>query len=124
MKVGRREFIGGAGLAGCGLLAGCGRLPWQNQPPAKVPRIGFLSPGTRESRAPLIDKLLEGLHEHGYVEGQTIVIEYRFSGGDDARLPGLAAELVQLPVDLILASGVASYAAKDASSMIPIVLGG
>jgi ABC-type uncharacterized transport system substrate-binding protein len=108
-------------VVGIGLLSG-----W---PPAdlgaeKVPRIGFLAVGTREGRAFMIEGFLRGLREHGYVEGQNIVIEYRFSEGRNERLPELAAELVALKVDLILASGSpASFAAKDATRTIPIVMG-
>src|SRR5262245_27476769 len=109
------------------ILIGFGALPgWE--PPglgaANVPRIGFLGVGTRENRTFLIDGLLQGLREHGYVEGQNIVIEYRFSEGRNDRLPELAAELVNLKVDLIVASGSpASFAAKRATSTIPIVMG-
>jgi putative tryptophan/tyrosine transport system substrate-binding protein len=109
-------------LVGCGLLAGCElpRLPWQ-----KVSRIGFLGVGTRESRRFLIDGLVEGLREHGYEEGKSILIEYRFSEGRDDRLAELAAELIAVPVDLIVASGsAASFAAADATETIPIVMGG
>jgi putative ABC transport system substrate-binding protein len=82
----------------------------------KVPRIGFLAVGSREGRAFMIDGFLRGLLEHGYVEGQNILIEYRFSEGRNERLPALAAELVALRVDLILASGSpASFAAKNAT---------
>lgn len=123
MRLSRRQVVQGAGVVGLGLVAGCGPLPGQARSP-KVPTIGFLSPGTPENRAPLIARFREGLTEHGYTEGQNVVIEYRFSGADDTRLPALASELVQLPVDLILASGTASYAAKAATSTIPIVLGG
>jgi putative ABC transport system substrate-binding protein len=91
---------------------------------AGVPRIGFLAIGTRENRGFLIEGLLRGLREHGYVEGQNILIEYRFSEGHNERLPELAAELVTLKVDLIVASGSpASFAAKNATSTIPIVMG-
>jgi putative ABC transport system substrate-binding protein len=122
----RREFMQGAlALAGFSLLSGCATLPLPGQQAAKVPRIGFLAVGSREGRAPLIEALLQGLREHGYVEGQNIVIEYRFSEGRDDRLPELAAELVDLKVDLIVASGTpASFAAKQATSTIPIVMGG
>src|SRR5262245_39153449 len=90
----------------------------------KVPRIGFLAVGTRDGRAFVIDGFLRGLREHGYVEGQNILIEYRFSESRNERLPELAAELVSLKVDLILASGSpASFAAKDATRTIPIVMG-
>jgi len=69
--------------------------------------------------------LLDGLRERGYEEGQNLLIEYRFSEGRDERLPVLAAELVDLKVDLIVASGTpASAAARQATSSIPIVMGG
>ena len=121
----RRQFVQAAGIAGLGVLAGCGRLPFQAEQPAKVPRIGFLAVGSREGRAFLIEGLLQGLREYGYAEGQNIVIEYRFSEDRDDRLPELAAELVDLQVDLIVASGTpASFAAKQATSTIPLVMGG
>jgi putative tryptophan/tyrosine transport system substrate-binding protein len=122
----RRQFLRGTlALAGLSLLSGCGMLPLPGQQAGKVPRIGFLAVGSREGRAPLIEAFLQGLREHGYVEGQNIVIEYRFSEGRDDRLPQLAAELVDLEVDLIVASGTpASFAAKQATSTIPIVMGG
>jgi putative ABC transport system substrate-binding protein len=90
----------------------------------KAPRIGFLAVGTREGRAVLIDGFLLGLREHGYVEGRNIVLEYRFSEGRNERLPDLAAELVASQVALIIASGTpASFAARQATSTIPIVMG-
>jgi putative tryptophan/tyrosine transport system substrate-binding protein len=120
----RRRFLQGSlALAGLGLLTGCEppRLPWQ---PAKVPRIGFLATGSREGRKFLVEGFLQGLREHGYEEGQNIVIEYRFSDDRDERLPELAAELVDLKVDAILASGTpAGLAARQATSTIPIVMG-
>jgi putative ABC transport system substrate-binding protein len=65
------------------------------------------------------------LREHGYIDGQNIVIEYRFSDDDDSRLPALVAELLALNVRLIVASGTpASLAAKNATKTIPIVMGG
>src|SRR5881409_2402840 len=101
----RRQFLHGSlGLASLGLLSGCGMLPLPGQQAAKVPRIGFLAVGSRDGRPFLIEGLLQGLREHGYVEGENIVIEYRFSEDRDDRLPQLAAELVDLKVDLIVAS--------------------
>jgi ABC-type uncharacterized transport system substrate-binding protein len=118
----RRQLLRvGLALVGFGLLPG-----WEAPGLAagKVPRIGFLAVGSREGRAFLIEGFLQGLREHGYVVGQSIVIEYRFSEGQNDRLPGLAAELVNLKVDLILASGSpASLAAKQATTTIPIVMG-
>ena len=118
----RRQFLQcSLALAGIGLLSGCEKSP----SPATVPRIGFLAVGSRDGRAFLINGFLQGLREHGYVEGQNIAIEYRFSEDRDDRLPELAAELVNLKVALIVASGTpASFAAKQATSTIPIVMGG
>jgi ABC-type uncharacterized transport system substrate-binding protein len=98
---------------------------WPGQQTGKAPRIGFLAVGSREGRAFLIEGFRQGLREHGYIEGQNIVIEYRFSEDRNDRLPALAAELVVLKVNLIVASGTpASFAAKQATSTVPIVMGG
>src|SRR2546425_13344308 len=94
----RRLLQGALALAGFSLLSGCEKGP-------KASRIGFLAVGSREGRAFLIEGFLQGLREHGYVEGQNIVIEYRFSEDRNDRLPELAAELGALKVDLIVASG-------------------
>lgn len=119
----RRQLLqGGAALAGLSLLSGRDATGRET---AKVARIGFLAVGSREGRAFLIEGFRQGLREQGYVEGQNIVIEYRFSGDRNDRLPALAAELVALKVQLILASGTpASFAARDATRTIPIVMGG
>jgi putative tryptophan/tyrosine transport system substrate-binding protein len=92
------------------------------QPPAKVSRIGVLSPGCLPP-SPTLDVLLQGLRDLGYVDGQTVAIEWRYSEGRAERFPDLAAELVRLPVDLIVAiSTPAALAAKHATSTIPIVM--
>jgi putative ABC transport system substrate-binding protein len=71
----------------------------------------------------MLEELLQGLRELGYIEGQTILIEYRFSEQGDDRLPALAAELVTIPVELIVVSGTpAVFAAAQATSTIPIVM--
>ncbi|HZO27095.1 MAG TPA: ABC transporter substrate-binding protein [Chloroflexota bacterium] len=119
---GRRRILHGSlALTGLGLLTGCQLpgLPWQA---ARVPRIGLLAPGPREARAHLNAGLLHGLRELGYAEGQNIAIEYRFSESN-AHLPALAAELVGLAVDVIVATGgtPAPLAAKQATATIPIV---
>jgi putative tryptophan/tyrosine transport system substrate-binding protein len=117
-RLSRRRLLQGAlALALSSFLSGC-------EKPGKAPRIGFLAVGSREGRAFVIEGFLLGLRERGYVEGQNIVIEYRFSEGRNDRLPELAAELVNLKVKLILASGSpASFAAKEATRTIPIVMG-
>ena len=92
------------------------------QQAAKVARIGYL--GDTPAAAPhLRDAFLQGLRDLGYVEGRNVVIEYRFAEGKAERLPALAAELVALKVDVIVASGgtPGALAAKQASSVLPIV---
>src|SRR5436190_19843948 len=106
-RLSRRQFVVGA--AGTALLAGCGRLPGQAQAPAKVPRVGLL--GASDASNPVWEGLRAGLLEFGYVDGQNIRLEFRSSEGDDERLPALAAELVSVPVDLIVTEGVAATAA-------------
>ena len=122
--IGRRRLLrGGLALAGLGLLGGCDIASRFAHQTARVPVIGFLATGSREGRAHLIAGFLQGLRELGYVEGQSIAIEYRFGAGSDELL-ALATELVQLRVDVILASAApASFAAQRATSTIPIVLG-
>ena len=92
------------------------------QNPAKVPRIGYLSAGP-SGPSPNIEVFRQGLRALGYVEGQTIAIEYRYAAGRDDRLADLAAELVRLKVELIVTdSSPAARAAKQASKTIPIVM--
>ena len=93
------------------------------QQPGKVPRIGFLSPGGAMSSP--TDAFRQGLRDLGYVEGQNLVMDYRWADGDLARLPALAAELVRLRVDVLVAvTNLAVLAAKQATSTIPIVFAG
>jgi ABC-type uncharacterized transport system substrate-binding protein len=121
----RRHFLRTSlALTGLGVLSACQlpRLPWQV---ARVPRIGFLASGSPEGRSFLVEGFLQGMREHGYVAGENIDIVYRFSGDHDDMLPVLAAELADSAVQLIVTSGVpASFAARDATDTIPIVLGG
>jgi putative ABC transport system substrate-binding protein len=91
------------------------------QPLAKMPRIGILALGTPPHQG--IDALRHGLQELGYVEGQTIAFEIRWAEFQFERLPALAAELVRLPVDVLVTHGPQGVrAAKDATSTIPIVM--
>jgi len=88
---------------------------------SRIPRIGVLSPGSLGPSRPL-DAFREGLRGHGYVEGQSIIIEYRFDDARPERLPDLAAELVRLKVDIIVTVNTpASQAARNATKTIPIV---
>jgi len=85
-------------------------------------RLGWLSPASAADGLPNLEALRAGLRELGYVEGQNITIEARWADGRSERLPGLAAELVRLPVDVLCTAGTpASSAAKQATSTIPIV---
>jgi ABC-type uncharacterized transport system substrate-binding protein len=90
---------------------------------AKVPRIGFLDAISSDFASYRVDRLRAGLRELGYVEGKNIVIEYRWADGKYERLPGLAAQLVQLKVDVIVAASTnAIQAAQRATTTIPIVM--
>jgi putative tryptophan/tyrosine transport system substrate-binding protein len=115
----RREFITLLGGA-----AASWPLAARSQQVSSVPRIGYLSPGSA-SPGPLnyYDEFRRELRELGYVEGQNIVIDYRFADGKFDRLPQLATELVQLNVDVIVSVVTqASLAAKNATRTIPIVI--
>jgi len=110
----RREFIGS--VAGCVLAAPFGATA---QSAARPPRIGILA----NYEAPQWDGFRGGLRELGYIEGRTILIEWRWAEGRVDRYPAQASELVQAKVDLIVTSGTpAALAAKEATGSIPIVM--
>jgi putative ABC transport system substrate-binding protein len=94
----------------------------------RVPRIGWLSPGIPPTPSapvhPTLDGFLRGLRELGYIEGQTILVEYRYAEGKFERFPDLAADLARLKVDVIVTGGgpASLKAAREASSSIPIVM--
>ena len=113
----RREFI--SSLAG-GLVAA--PLAAEAQQAAKMPRIGHLASGADPSDL-LREAFLQRLRELGYVEGRDVVIEYRSAEGKLERLPALAAELVALKVDVIVAAAgtVTALAARQATGTLPIV---
>ncbi len=93
------------------------------QQPTKIPRIGFLSATSLSIISARIEALRQGLRELGYVEGKNIVIEWRSAEGKADLLPALAAELVRLKVDIIVAAGTTdTRAAKEATNTIPIVM--
>ena len=95
------------------------------QQPKKVHRIGYLSSSNAASESARFELIRLALRELGYVEGQNIAIEHRYAEGKLDRLPELAAELVRLKVDIIMASGGSGpiQAAKNATKTIPIVMG-
>jgi len=114
----RRTFMT---LVSGGLLAV--PLAAEAQQARKVPRVGVLAGQSAEISPPILT-LREGLRELGYVEGQNIAIEWRWAQGKDERYPDLAAELVNLKVDVIVAPTTAgAQAAQRATKTIPIVMG-
>ena len=93
------------------------------QQQSKVARIGYLAGSSVTDNAHLVQAFREALRELGYVEGKNLVIEYRYAEGNFERLPDLAAELVRLRVDVIVAVGdPVILVAKQATSTIPIVM--
>ena len=113
----------GSVLALLALGAAARPLAAKAQQAGKVYRIGYLSAPTRASVEPGLQAFLRALRELGWVEGQNLIIEYRWAEGKVERLPDLAAELVRLKVDVIVApAGSAALAAKNATSSIPIVM--
>lgn len=99
------------------LLALLAPLAADAQPPANVPRIGYLA----QDDAPFLKAFQQGLRELGYIEGRNIVIEVRRAEGRRDRLPALATELLQLKVDVIV-TWLAAQAAKQATTTVPIVI--
>jgi ABC-type uncharacterized transport system substrate-binding protein len=113
----RRAFVAGSlGLLAVPLAAGAQRS-------GQVPRIGYIGNGSPTTPAsPQLEAFRQGLRELGYIEGQTVTIEYRWAEGNSDRLPALAADLARLKVDVIVLSGSpAIRAARDATSTIPLV---
>src|SRR5262245_53623812 len=114
----RRILLYGLGV---GLLAA--PVATEAQDAAKVARIGVLAPGSRDTGPHLREAFRQGLRDLGYVEGRNVVIEARFAEGKHERYAALAAELVALKVDVIVASGgtPGALAAKQATKSIPVV---
>jgi putative ABC transport system substrate-binding protein len=93
------------------------------QQPTRIPRIEYLSGSPLSAMAYRIEPFLQGLRELGYTEGKNIIIEWRYAEGKLNRLPGLAAELVRLKVEVIVTGGPgATRPAKEATITIPIVM--
>ena len=115
----RRKLI--VALGAGGLVASFGSSA--QQPPTRIPRIGLLSPFTANDTAVWHRAFQQGLRDLGWFDGKNISIEYRYADGRDDRLPDLAADLVRLKVDIIVAAVTADVsAAKNATKTIPIVM--
>jgi putative ABC transport system substrate-binding protein len=89
------------------------------QPPAKIPRVGILSPADSD-KTPIFDAFRQGLRDLGWVEGRDIILEFRLARGDFTLLPEMAEELVSLPVDVIVSDAGLQLLAR-ATRTIPIV---
>ena len=111
----RRELI--AGLAGAAWWPTAARA----QQPAKLPTIGFLGASTPAGWSQWVPAFERRLRELGWIEGRTVAIEYRWAEGRSERYAEIAAEFVRLKVDVIVTVGSAVSAAKQATSVIPIV---
>ena len=114
--IGRREFIALLGGA-----AAAWPVAARAQQPTRPPIIGFLGTNTPSAQNRWTSAFLRRLREHGWIEGQTVVIEYRWAEGRTERFTELATEFVRLNVDVIVTLGAAVVAAKQATSVIPIV---
>jgi putative ABC transport system substrate-binding protein len=112
----RRKFITLLGGAAAWPLAASA------QQTGKVSRIGFLGPSSPALERHLVDAFRQKLRELGHVEGENLVIEYRWAEGQDEQLPSLAVELVRLKPDVIVTTGTpGTLAARQATSTIPII---
>ncbi len=116
----RRKFLT---LLGSGTAASAIVWPFASRAQqSKMPVVGFLRSSTAHGSAHLVAAFLLGLKEGGFVEGRNVAVEYRWANDQTDRLPELAAQLVQRPVDVLFAGASgAALAAKAATSKIPIV---
>ena len=90
---------------------------------AQTPRVGFLWIGSASPPSPLVTSFQQGLRDLGWIDGQNVIVEYRYAEGKPERFDAFAAELAQTPVDVIVAGPApAIYAAKKATSTVPIVI--
>ena len=110
----RREFILAVGGAAAWPLAARAQ-------PAAMPVIGFLDPTSPDAEGYRLRAFCQGLKESGYVEGENVAIEYRWAENQIDRLPELAADLVRRRVAVLVTRSTGVFAAKSATSTIPVV---
>ena len=113
----RRDFF----ISLLGGAAATWPLMARAQQPAKPPTIGLLGTASASAWGPWTGAFAQRLRELGWIEGRTVAIEYRWAEGRPERFASIAAELVRLKVDVIVTSGAAGHAVKQATSVIPIV---
>jgi len=106
----RREFIAllGGALASPALA--------RAQEPTKLPRVGVLTPATSD-QTPIFDGFRKGLRDLGYVEGTTIILDFRFAKGNPNALPALAKNLVNSPIDVIVTDGTSATLDKTVGAV-------
>ena len=121
VTIGRRGLLAALG----GAIAAWPLAARAQQPMAKLPTIGFLGAATPSAWSQRVAAFLQRMHELGWTEGRTVVVEYRWAEGRSERFLEIAAEFAQLKVDVIIAAGTpAVLAAKQATSVVPIVFVG
>ena len=101
----RRRQFATLGVAGAGLLAF--RTSSRAQQPSNLPRIGWIWHGRSTGPPDEMTGFRQGLQEFGYVDGQNVIVDYRFAEGQSDRIVGLAAELMQLRPDVLVVVGAA-----------------
>jgi|SRR5262245_5230831 len=111
----RREFIT---LSASAAVA---PLPARAQQSGRLPTIGFLGSSTASAWSDWVAAFVQGMRERGWIEGRTVAIEYRWADGSVDRYGEISAEFVRLKVDVIVTVGSAVPAARQATSVIPIV---
>jgi len=116
----RREFM--TLLGGIAAIAPLWAGGAAAQQPGKLPRVGFMGNSTPALEANLIKGFRAGLREHGYEEGRTIAVEYRWAEGDYRRFPGLIAELLAASVDVIVTAGTPASLAVKKATTVPLVM--
>lgn len=110
----RREFITGVGAAA---------LPFAARAQQAMPVVGYLRSTSRTPFETLAAAVSDGLKETGFVEGQNVIIEFRYADNQTGRLPDLAAELIRLRPAVITGNSLGARAAKNLTTTIPIVFG-
>ena len=121
----RRALAGFAAAVVAAVMVACGFSPASAQKREPMPRVGMLTPAPSATAKPAWDAFREAMKELSYVDGTSVVYEYRSAEGQLDRLPQLAAELVKLPVKvMVVANTPGNLAAKKATTTIPIVMVG